>query len=171
MERTISSSEIKHIFEKSTDVLIRPIHIESPYHLTVHIFAVDGLVNSQVFDMTILRPLGEGLGVKECKTEEELFQYLLNDGGAYHAFASEVKDLDSTITCVMRGMIAIIFDGLQKAITYDVRAFDKRSVSEPTEEGVMKGAKDCFIESLRTNSALIRRRIRSEYLVVEQKKR
>ena len=168
MEKVINSAVIKDLFQKSTDVLMRPIHINSEYNLTVHIFAVDGLVNSQMFDLTIIQPIGTGEGVKQCKTEGELYEYLLNQGGAYHAFASEAKDYNMLLTCVMSGMIGIIFDGLSKAILYDVRTFDKRGVSEPTEEGVMKGPKDSFIEVLRTNTALIRRRIRSEYLVVEQ---
>lgn len=168
MEKKIQSSVIKELFSKSTDILIRPIHIKGPNELSISIFAVDGLVNSNMMDVTILRPLGEGRLAKECKTEAELFHFMLKDGGAYHAFASETNDFDNMVTCVLSGMLAVIFDGLEKAILYDVRTFDKRSVSEPTEEGVMKGAKDSFIEALRTNSALIRRRIRSEYLVVEQ---
>ena len=168
MEKKIQSDVIKELFSKSTDILVRPIHIKGPNQLTVHIFAVDGLVNSQMLDMTILRPIGEGAQAKECKTEAELFNVLLHDGGAYHAFASETNDFEKLITCVMSGMFGIIFDELNKAILYDVRTFDKRSVSEPTEEGVMKGAKDSFVETLRTNTALIRRRVRSEYLVIEQ---
>ena len=65
------------------------------------------------------------------------------------------------------GMVALIFDKEEKAIVYDIRKFEKRSVSEPTEENVMKGSKDSFIEVMRMNTALIRRRIRSEKLVVE----
>ena len=45
--------------------------------------------------------------------------------------------------------------------------FEKRSIQEPSEENVMKGSKESFIEVLRMNTALIRRRIRSEYLVIE----
>jgi len=168
MDKKIQSAEMKELFSKSTDVLVRPLHIKGPNDITVHVFAVDGLISSQVADMTIIRPLGEGKLAKECTSESELFQFLLNDGGGYHAFASETNDYNTLITSVLSGNLAIIFDGLEKAVLYDVRAFDKRGVSEPTEEGVMKGAKDAFIESLRTNSALIRRRIRSEYLVVEQ---
>lgn len=168
MEEVIRSDTIKSLFEKSTDILIRPIDIKGSDGLSVHIFAVDGLVNSQVVDMTILRPIAEGYQTKLCKNQKELFDYLLNDGGGYHLFGSETTDMQQMITAVLSGMLAVIFDDLSKAILYDVRTFDKRSISEPTEEGVMKGAKDSFVETLRTNSALIRRRIRSEYLTIEQ---
>lgn len=167
MEKKIQSNIIKELFSKSTDILVRPIHIQGTSDLSVTIFCVDGLVSSDVLDLTILRPIGVGKA-KECHTETELYQFLLNDGGGYHAFASETCDYEEMVTCVMSGMLAVIFDGLEKAILYDVRSFDKRGVSEPTEEGVMKGAKDSFIESLRTNTALVRRRVRSQNLVIEQ---
>lgn len=168
MEKKIQSAVIKELFSKSTDILVRPIQIQGSNQLVVHIFCVDGLVNSQILDMTILRPITQGMEAKQCATESELFHYLLADGGGYHAFASETNDFDKMVTGVLSGMVAVIFDDLEKVILFDVRTFDKRSVSEPTEESVMKGAKDSFVETLRTNTMLIRRRVRSENLIVEQ---
>lgn len=168
MENIINSAVIKRIYAKSTDVLIRPIKIKGQNDITVSIFCVDGLVNSQVLDLTIIKPIATEEGPKQCKTQKELANYLLNQGGAYHAFGSFVTDFNQLNTMVMSGMAAVLLDEIQAAVVYDVRTFDKRSVSDPSEESTMKGAKDSFIEVLRTNTALIRRRIRSPHLVVEQ---
>lgn len=168
MEPAIHSETLKQLFSKSTDVLVRPLVIKGQAHLKVHLFCVDGLINSQILDTAILRPLATDAESKKCTTEEELSSYLLQNCGAYHAFAKEETSYDKMITFVMSGMVALIFDGLEKAVIFDVRTFDKRSIQEPSEESTMKGSKDSFIEVLRTNSALIRRRIRSPYLVVEQ---
>lgn len=168
MSQVINSATLKEMFKNSTDILVRPIHIKSDFNLTLTIFCVDGLVSSHLFDLTIVKPLAIEEGAKQCPTQAALFEFFYNNGGTYHAFASETSDMDSLMTGVLSGMVGLIFDDLQKAILYDVRTFDKRSVSEPAEEGVMKGAKDSFIEVLRTNTALIRRRIRSPYLVIEQ---
>lgn len=168
MENIINSAVIKRIYAKSTDVLIRPIEIKGQNDITVSIFCVDGLVNSQVLDLTIIKPIATEEGPKQCKTQKELANYLLNQGGAYHAFGSFVTDFNQLNTMVMSGMAAVLLDEIQAAVVYDVRTFDKRSVSDPSEESTMKGAKDSFIEVLRTNTALIRRRIRSPHLVVEQ---
>ena len=95
-----------------------------------------------------------------------MMDYLL-EGGAYHVFTKEETDYNLLLKYVLSGMVALTFDKEEKAIVYDIRKFEKRSVSEPTEENVMKGSKDSFIEVMRMNTALIRRRIRSEKLVVE----
>ncbi len=165
MEQVINSQAIKELFSKSVDVTIRPIKINQN-DITFHIFCVDGMIDSLETDQAILQSIRSDQYIHQYKTEKEVMDYLLS-GGAYHVFTSEESDYQLLLKKVMSGNLALIFDGEQKAIVYDVRKFDKRSISEPTEEGVMKGAKDSFVEAIRSNTAQIRKRIHSEYLVIE----
>ena len=165
MEQTINSQQIKELFSKSADVLVRPIKINQN-NITFHIFCVDGLINSQLTDQAILQSILMDGNLKQCLTERAVMDYMLS-GGAYHVFTQEENDYQLVLKYVMSGMVAFLFDGEKKAIIFDIRTFEKRSISAPEEEGVMKGAKDAFVEVMRINTALIRRRIRSEYLVIE----
>ncbi len=165
MEQVINSQAIKELFSKSSDVLVRPIKINQN-NITFHIFCVDGLIDSTLVDEAILRTMIDDPYIQNYITERSVMDYLLN-GGAYHVFTEEEGDYQKLLKAVLSGNLAFIFDGEKKAIVYDIKSFEKRSVSEPMEEGVVKGAKDSFIEVMRTNTALIRRRIRSEYLVIE----
>ncbi|HHV09020.1 MAG TPA: spore germination protein [Clostridiales bacterium] len=165
MEQVINSQAIKELFSKSSDVLVRPIKINQN-NITFHIFCVDGLIDSTLVDEAILKTMIQDRFIQAHITERSVMDYLLN-GGAYHVFTEEEDDYQKLLKAVLSGNLAFIFDGEKKAIVYDIKSFAKRSVSEPMEEGVIKGAKDSFIEVLRTNTALIRRRIRSEYLVIE----
>lgn len=165
MEQIINSKVIKDLFSKSGDVLVRPIKI-TQNNIIFHIFCVDGLINSQLVDEAIFQSLTADQNLKDLNTERAVMDYLL-EGGAYHVFTKEEGDYQLLLKYVLSGMVAFIFDGEQKAIVYDIRMFEKRSISEPNEEGVIKGAKDSFIEVMRINTALIRRRIRSEHLVIE----
>ncbi len=155
------------LFSGSGDIINRKIYINAEKSLAVTLFCVDGLVNTQVLDETVLRPMSEDLRLKECKNENEIISLMLH-GSTYHAFASVYEDMETVLQCVLSGMTAIIFDDAQKAIVFDIRGFDKRGISEPSDEGVIKGAKDSFIEVFRINTAQIRRRIRSPHLVIEQ---
>ena len=165
MEQIINSQKIKEFFRESGDILVRPIKLNQN-NITIHIFCVDGLINSGLVDEAILQSMISDKYLLECKTERAVMDYLLS-GGAYHVFTMEETDYQLLMKYVLSGMVAFLFDEEQKAIVYDIRMFDKRSISEPTEEGVIKGAKDAFIEVMRINTALIRRRVRSEFLVVE----
>jgi len=166
MENRINSAYIRDLFSKSSDVVVRPIKINQN-NLIIHVFCVDGLVDQELFDEAVLKSLKFDPYLARCQTERQLMDYLL-EGGAYHIFTSEETDYDLLIKSVLSGMIALIFDFEAKAIIYDLKNFDKRSIEEPSEENVIKGSKESFIESMRTNTALIRRRIRSEKLVVEK---
>ena len=166
MEKIINSANLKELFKNSGDIVKRPFNVGHA-GITVHLFGVDGLMNTLMLDKTILYPLTSDENLKKLKTEREVMDYLL-EGGAFHAFAIEEIDYEKTLRYILSGMAALVFDQEQKALIFDVRTFDKRSVSEPSDEGVMKGAKDSFIEVMRTNTVLIRRRVRSEYLVIEQ---
>lgn len=162
----INSATLSSLFAKSGDVTVRPIKINQN-NIIVHLFCVDGLINQALFDEAVFRSLKFDPYLEKCLSERQTMDYLL-EGGAYHVFTSEENDYDALLKSVLSGMVALIFDEEKKAILYDIRAFEKRSIQEPTDENVMKGSKESFIEVMRMNTALIRRRIRSEFLVIEQ---
>lgn len=165
MMNRINSAWLKELFNNSGDVIVRPIKINQN-GITVHLFCVDGLINQSLFDEAVFRSLKFDPYLSSCMTERAMMDYLL-EGGTYHVFTKEEADYQLLLKYVLSGMVALIFDTEEKAIVYDIRMFEKRSIQEPSEENVMKGSKESFIEVMRMNTALIRRRIRSEHLVVE----
>ena len=62
----------------------------------------------------------------------------------------------------------IFFPGMERVLTCTVATEEKRSVSDPENEPSVKGAKDSFVESLRTNTSLVRRRLRAPELKVKE---
>jgi spore germination protein KA len=47
------------------------------------------------------------------------------------------------------------------------KGWEKRSVTEPGSEAVVRGPRESFVENLRTNTSLIRRKIKNSALIVE----
>lgn len=77
------------------------------------------------------------------------------------------EDWDAIIKNVLSGPSALFLDGFDKCILMDTRTYPNRSIGEPDTEKVTRGAGDGFIESLVSNTALIRRRIRHPKLTFE----
>ncbi|MED5017639.1 spore germination protein [Paenibacillus chibensis] len=77
------------------------------------------------------------------------------------------KKLSSTINKVLMGMSALFIEGEQAAIVMDTRTFPVRSPEEPSIERVVRGARDGFTETLLSNVALVRRRLRDPGLKSE----
>lgn len=78
-------------------------------------------------------------------------------------------NLDKLSLSVLSGVFALIVDGLEGYILIDTRTYPVRSIEESAVEKVLRGAKDSFVETIVFNTALIRRRIRSEKLIFQMK--
>lgn len=80
---------------------------------------------------------------------------------------STSDDMEEAITSVLSGTAALFIDGEAEAIIIDVRTYPARSPEEPDIERVTRGARDGFVETIVSNTALIRRRVRDPALRVE----
>ena len=74
---------------------------------------------------------------------------------------------DILVQSLLSGMFLLLVDGYEKALLIDSRTYPARGVEEPEKDKVLRGSKDGFVETLVSNTALIRRRIRSADLHME----
>jgi len=74
---------------------------------------------------------------------------------------------DKLIGSLLSGMFLLLVDGYRKALVLDTRTYPSRGVEEPEKDKVLRGSKDGFVETVVSNTALIRRRIRSTDLHME----
>ena len=74
---------------------------------------------------------------------------------------------DTLVQSLLSGMFLLLVDGYEKALLIDSRTYPARGVEEPEKDKVLRGSKDGFVETLVSNTALIRRRIRSADLHME----
>ena len=80
----------------------------------------------------------------------------------------DVEDkYDTLIHSLLSGVFVLLIDGYAKALLIDSRTYPARGVEEPEKDKVLRGSKDGFVETLVSNTALIRRRIRSADLRME----
>jgi len=76
-------------------------------------------------------------------------------------------DVSKIITFVLWGSLCIIVEGYEEAIIIDARNYPARSVGEPENDKVLRGAHDGFTETMIFNTALIRRRLRNPQITME----
>ena len=147
----ISAQTVKNIFDGCSDFQLReisPALISEP----VAVCWLDGVVDGGAVSTEIIRPLTELLRTGGELTVERLMQ-----GAIYSAQAQERNDTDDLINDLTQACCAVIIGS--NAVTFEVRTKNQRSISEPTIEKSLKGGKDSFVETLRTNTALVRKRI------------
>ncbi len=84
-----------------------------------------------------------------------------------HIQVERVEKMSAVINKVLTGMSAMFVEGDRSVIIMDTRSYPVRSPEEPSLERVVRGSRDGFTETLLTNVALVRRRIRDPGLKFE----
>jgi spore germination protein KA len=128
---------------------------------------VDGLVSGAGISEDVIRPLTEDERFSRVGSAAECFA-LIERGGVYSYSVKRRASAEEAAAELTRGSCAIVFDSLSLALTFEVKSSAVRSIGVPTIEKTVKGAKDAFVETLRTNTALVRRRLHDPDLKLRQ---
>ena len=155
------SDEIKELLKPANDIIRLDLLIGGEKDKQATLVAVDGMVNINAVNDAILEPLARVKFPKDASAAEIIEG--IHRGAAWHAAHKVKTGAAEIVSDILSGCAALIIDGdgSSSAVVFDARGFDKRSITEPGNENVIKGPKDSFIEPLRTNTSLIRRRLNS----------
>ena len=85
---------------------------------------------------------------------------------------ADVRKLESmkdVLSAVLAGNAVFFIDGYDKAMKISSKGYPNLGVSEVESEKVLRGSKEGFSDSVKTNSALVRKRIRDSRMKVEEK--
>ncbi len=93
------------------------------------------------------------------KTDVQNLDTFLKVGMPYTE-VEKSNDLEQVITAFLSGVSVMFIDGFDECILLDCRTYPMRSVTEPWKDRVLRGSRDGFVETLVSNAALLRRRIR-----------
>ena len=79
-----------------------------------------------------------------------------------------LEDCEQITTQILSGVMCLFIDGYSRCFAMDCRTYPMRSVEEPDKDKVLRGPRDGFVETIVSNTALIRKRIRSTDMKVEE---
>lgn len=171
--RPVKDGGISEDFRQSLSLLREAAHTEQSEDVTLREFTVlghpaallyvDGLTDSASVQRFLLEPL---LRAAPAPAGTPLDTYLMN-AVLPLASVSPVFQASAALSRVFSGDVALIVDTMPGALIADMKGFVKRGIAEPINESVVAGPHEGFTESLRDNTVLIRRLIRTPALVCE----
>ncbi|MCD7861099.1 MAG: spore germination protein [Oscillospiraceae bacterium] len=163
----VSAAELKKMFAHCADFELRPIWPGLRETADAAVCWLDGLVSGTRVSEDVLRPLTDALRLGAVENAAGDVERLLR-GAVWSCSVKRHEALDDVVNALLRGSCAVVFDHTHCAVTFETKTEATRSVSAPMMEKTIKGAKDAFVETLRTNSSLVRRKLRSAELKLEQ---
>jgi spore germination protein KA len=157
---TITAQALRALFGGTSDLVERPV---SAGGQSLALFFIDGLTSGGDIADYVLRPLSEN--IRPGPMEDVLRQ--AKNGAVYSAVAELVRTPGEAADKLVNGFCVLVLPGMAEAVCYEVKTDEKRPPSPPESENTIKGAKDAFTETVRTNTSLLRRHLRAPELRFE----
>ena len=153
-------------YKISGDVKLREftVRIDST-DVDASLFYIDGLVNKSILNDFILMPMMIHSREMNIAAVGDVLSTLLPQ-----AEVSEEDKVSELSYALNFGSAILLVNGFCKAIAIDIKGWNSKPIGEPQSEKVIRGPNDAFNEQLRSNTALIRRLIRSSDLISTEKK-
>ena len=143
-----SGAGLKQAFGQAEDFL--SLRIDLVDGGEAMLYWINGMAKTERLNDYIVRPLSTiHLGRAPAKA--------IQAGGVWTMVAKPPQNLEEACTALTEGSCAVeVGDTL---LLVPVPTEEKRSITAPEDEPSQKGAKDSFVEAIRTNTSLIRRRL------------
>ncbi|MBE1447389.1 spore germination protein [Paenibacillus sp. OAS669] len=145
---------LNHLFDDCSDFVIREFDIE--HSAKALLFFIDGMVNTEFANDAM-----KALMILEGE-ERQIDRIIETTLPVTQVQKScEYKTL---LTSVLGGDAGLIVDGNKEALMMGIRGMEKRSIQEPETESVIRGPREGFVENLRTNTSMVRRKLKTPRL-------
>ena len=158
----LTAQALKNLFENSGDLCTRSVALGGG-RAAAELCWLDGCVTARDLSEEIVRPLSALSG----RGGAALFAAALA-GGIWAGAVRERRELSRLAEDLSLGSAAVFLPGADAALAVEVRASIGRSVEAPTVERSVLGSRESFTETLRTNTALLRRRLPGAGLVLRE---
>ncbi|MBS3976149.1 MAG: spore germination protein [Syntrophomonadaceae bacterium] len=156
---------LKDLFGNVSDLMVRNLEI-TPTEVTGAVVWIDSLVDTKIISDHVLRPLislktrdqVEGIGLPTLLE----FKNSITAAGTF-----ESASMQQVVAGLLDGKAVVFMDQSLQAFLITAPGFRERSVEEPVTEVVVRGSREGFTESLKTNTGLVRKRLKTPHLRVE----
>lgn len=149
----MTDREIRGQFPEVSDFIPRQLRCCG---FTIYAYAIDGLVSGGDMSEYILKPIAEHL---RGQTMRELYEKALH-GAVYNSVAEPCEDLQTVFKKLVNGFCVVLFPEAG-AIAFEIKTGVNRGPDAPEVENTVKGPKDAFVETIRINTSLLRRHLRT----------
>ncbi|RTE08962.1 spore germination protein [Paenibacillus whitsoniae] len=157
-----NSAWIKDALGAPTDLVIRTFTIGQAAHPCT-VVCIDGLVDKVTIYEELIKPLLVYFSDYGITSMDEFAKQVASVIVA-NLDTEASRTLEDAVNTVLAGNCVLFIDGLAQMFSIDSQGWKSRGIEEPQTESVIRGPHEGFIEDLRSNTALLRRRLRDPRL-------
>ena len=186
---------VQAYFERCSDLLIRRFLVGQTQSCPAVLLHLDGMTDGGALHDMILQPLMRPICIDDAilhsvsqrkeilscihtaSDQKKAYQTAEENSFDYFAFvasqllsAGEVtfaETMEDSVQAMMNGDAVLLLEGSRIGFIIDVKGFPHRDMGEPRNEKVLRGPQEAFVEAMRVNTAMIRRRLHTGQLKLE----
>ncbi|MBQ9832391.1 MAG: spore germination protein [Clostridia bacterium] len=148
----------------NTDVIVRPFMIGRTWQ-AIAVF-INGMTDNKSVNEFILRDSMQNIHTPEALEQEAVLDFCIKS-----VFTFGEAEIESKWSKIKKGMLdgktAVFIEGQASVIIMDTRGYERRTITAPQNEKVVRGPHEGFTENLRTNITQLRRIIRTDDFICE----
>lgn len=156
---------MESLLEGCDDIKHRNMRLGKKVALKACIYYVEVAVNNLTIEESVIGKLLTKLMDLEPEQQYEF----LRENALGITDVNELETLEEAIMGIMVGDGVLFLDGYDRAIKIKSKGYPFMGVTQSDVEKVMRGSKEGFSDSVKCNTALIRKRIRNSQLKVKEK--
>ncbi|MWC30560.1 spore germination protein [Paenibacillus sp. MMS18-CY102] len=150
------------------DIVCRTLTHRSFDNQCYALLYIDGIVDGAAISMMLLGLLDDANRQVAGQGANDLYRHLTERSIAVGKIRP-VTTVEEAGYAMLEGGSIIVVEGSLRAILIDTTGGESRAVEEPSSQTVVRGPKEGFTENLRTNTALVRKIIKSPNLRMDYK--
>lgn len=154
-------TKIRALYSNSADLIIHEVRVCG---VNCAVVLCEGMVDTNTFSEIFAKPLTE-LTIENAAAHDVLDWVRTNSLMAPDQ--KQARTYGELFRFIMSGFVVLIIEGIPEVQVFGIQGYVGRSVSEPEGEVNVRGSREGFIEKLRPNLSLIRRRLKSPSFVFE----
>ncbi|MGN7413013.1 spore germination protein [Paenibacillus sp. SAF-068] len=137
----------------SSDFVVREITIGRKH---AALFYLDGMVDMQKVQDNVIRPLHEFTFSDRDEMSLPFLKNSILDVGE----ASLAQSIEDALDQILSGGALLLLDGMDEGLVISLPGWEERSITESKAQPVIRGPQESFTETLRTNTTMVRRRVK-----------
>lgn len=152
--------------ENCSDILIRPMRLGENHKVDCLMVYIEVAVSNMMLDDSAIGKMINHF----WEISPDQIQDFVQNNSLGIADVKKLADLDEAVEAMLTGDAVFFIDGYDKAMKISSKGYPSMGVMEAESEKVLRGSREGFSDSVKSNSALVRKRLRDTRLKVEEYK-
>ena len=151
-------NNFKEKLQNNPDVVARDISV---CEKKVGVIYLQSMTDKKLISESIIAP------ILEVEKKEDLLIQNIKESVLQNLECKDINNFSDALRAVVEDNVVIFIEGEEKYLKIDAEDFTTRQPSEPPTSSVLRGPREGFTENIKTNISMIRRRIKSDKLVLK----